>query len=122
MKTSPVSPADLARSVLSVPPLARRADFSIDPAENARLLDHLRAGGVSTFMYGGNANLYNMGVNELRTLAELLVKLARDSDWVIPSVGSDFGKALDQAAMLHDFPFPTIMALPHKAQSTPAGV
>ena len=32
------------------------------PAQNARLLEHLRSGGVRTFMYGGNANLYNMGV------------------------------------------------------------
>jgi len=27
MKTSPVTPADLARSVIAVPPLARRADL-----------------------------------------------------------------------------------------------
>jgi 4-hydroxy-tetrahydrodipicolinate synthase len=122
MKTTPITAADLARSVLSVPPLARRADFTIDPAENARLLDHLRSGGISTFMYGGNANLYNIGVTELRGLAELLLKLARDTDWIIPSVGSDYGKALDQVTMLRELPFPTVMVLPHKAQSTPAGV
>jgi dihydrodipicolinate synthase/N-acetylneuraminate lyase len=122
MKTTPVTPADLAKSVLSVPPLARRADLTIDPAENARLLDHLRSGGVSTFMYGGNANLYNIGVSELGTLAELLVKLSRDGDWFVPSVGSDFGKACDQVAVMREFPFPTVMVLPHKAQSTPAGV
>jgi len=122
MKTSAMTPADLAASVLSVPPLARRADLTIDPAQNARLLDHLRGGGVRTFMYGGNANLYNMGVSELRTLAELLIKLSRDGDWMIPAVGSDFGKARDQLTMLRDDPFPTAMLLPHKAQSTPAGV
>jgi dihydrodipicolinate synthase/N-acetylneuraminate lyase len=122
MKTTPVTPADLAASVLSVPPLARRADFAIDKAENARLLNHLRGGGVRTFMYGGNANLYNIGQSELRALAEMLIELARDDDWIIPSVGSDFGKALDQVAMLRDLPFPTVMLLPHKAQSTPAGV
>ena len=122
MKTSAITPADLAASVLSVPPLARRADLTIDPAQNARLLDHLRGGGVRTFMYGGNANLYNMGVSELRTLAELLIKLSRDGDWMIPAVGSDFGKARDQLTMLRDHPFPTAMLLPHKAQSTPAGV
>ncbi len=122
MKTSPVTPADLAASVLSVPPLARRADFSIDATQNALLLDHLRSGGVRTFMYGGNANLYNMGASDLRTLAELLIKLSRDGDWMIPSVGSDYGKARDQLVMLRDYPFPTAMVLPHKAQSTPAGV
>ncbi|MGC1693853.1 MAG: dihydrodipicolinate synthase family protein [Pseudolabrys sp.] len=122
MKTTPVSPADLAASVLSVPPLARRADLTIDPVQNGRLLDHLRSGGVRTFMYGGNANLYNMGVSDLRALCDLLIKLAHDGDWMIPSVGSDYGKAHDQLRMLRDYPFPTAMVLPHKAQSTPAGV
>ena len=122
MKTTPISPADLAASVLSVPPLARRADLTMDPVQNGRLLDHLRSGGVRTFMYGGNANLYNMGVSDLRALCDLLIGLARDGDWMIPSVGSDYGKAHDQLRLLRDYPFPTAMVLPHKAQSTPAGV
>jgi dihydrodipicolinate synthase/N-acetylneuraminate lyase len=122
MKTTPITPADLAASVLSVPPLARNANFALDKAENVKLLNHLRGGGVKTFMYGGNANLYNIGVSELRSLAEMLLEIARDDDWVIPSVGSDFGKAMDQVAVMRDLPFPTVMLLPHKAQSTPAGV
>jgi 4-hydroxy-tetrahydrodipicolinate synthase len=122
MKTTPVSSTDIAASVLSVPPLARRADLAIDPLQNGRLLDHLRSGGVRTFMYGGNANLYNMGVSDLRALCDLLIKLARDGDWMIPSVGSDYGKAHDQLRLLREYPFPTAMVLPHKAQSTPAGV
>ncbi len=122
MKTTPVTPADLAASVLSVPPLARNVNFAIDKAENAKLLNHLRGGGVRTFMYGGNANLYNIGVTELRSLSEMLIDLARDDDWMIPSVGSDFGKAMDQVAVMRALPFPTVMLLPHKAQSTPAGV
>jgi len=73
-------------------------------------------------MYGGNANLYNMGVSDLRMLCDLLIKLAHDSDWMIPSVGSDYGKSHDQLRLLRDYPFPTAMVLPHKAQSTPAGV
>jgi dihydrodipicolinate synthase/N-acetylneuraminate lyase len=122
MKTTPVTPADLAASVLSVPPLARNANYAIDKAENAKLLNHLRGGGVRTFMYGGNANLYNIGVTELRSLAEMLIDLGHDDDWIIPSVGSDFGKAMDQIAVMRDLPFRTVMLLPHKAQSTPAGV
>jgi len=93
VKTSPVTEADLRASVLSVPPLARKADLSIDREQNARLLAHLRAGGISTFMYGGNANLYNIAPSEFVTLCELLIELSQDSDWMIPSVGSDFGKA-----------------------------
>ena len=122
MKTTPVSPADLAASVLSVPPLARKSDMTIDAKQNARLLDHLRGGGVRTFMYGGNANLYNMGVSELATLAELLIELSRDGDWMVPSVGSDYGKAHDQLKMLRDYPFPTAMVLPNRFPATPAGI
>jgi dihydrodipicolinate synthase/N-acetylneuraminate lyase len=108
--------------VLSVPPLARRADLTLDPAQNGRLLDHLRSGGVRTFMYGGNANLYNMGLSELRALCDLLIGLARDGDWMIPSVGSDYGKAHDQLRMLREYSFPTAMVLPNRFPSTPAGI
>jgi 4-hydroxy-tetrahydrodipicolinate synthase len=122
VKTSPVIEADLRASVLAVPPLARKADFSIDRDQNARLLAHLRSGGISTFMYGGNANLYNMSVSEFGTLLEMLEALAVDGDWMIPSVGSDFGKALDQVAIAKRFSFPTVMALPHRFPATPAGI
>jgi 4-hydroxy-tetrahydrodipicolinate synthase len=122
VKTSPVAEADLRASVLSVPPLARKPDYAIDREQNARLLAHLRSGGISTFMYGGNANLYNMSVSEFGVLLELLEALAADGDWMIPSVGSDFGKALDQVAVARRFPFPTVMALPHRFPATPAGV
>ncbi|MGI8527585.1 MAG: dihydrodipicolinate synthase family protein [Pseudolabrys sp.] len=122
MKTTAITPADLAASVLAVPPLARRADLTIDAAQNGQLLDHLRSGGVRTFMYGGNANLYNMAITELRTLCEMLIKLSRDGDWIVPSVGSDYGKAQEQLRMLREFPFPTAMVLPNRFPSTPAGV
>src|SRR6186713_1268247 len=95
MKTTKITKADIESSILSVPPLARRADHSIDREGNARILAHLRSGGVKTFMYGGNANLYNIAPSEFVTLCELLIELSQDSDWMIPSVGSDFGKAQD---------------------------
>ena len=91
MKTTKITKADIESSVLSVPPLARRADYSIDCDGNARILAHLRAGGVKTFMYGGNANLYNMAPSEFVTLCELLIELSKDSDWMIPSVGRVIG-------------------------------
>ncbi|HVX99970.1 MAG TPA: dihydrodipicolinate synthase family protein [Pseudorhodoplanes sp.] len=122
MKTGPVTPSDLQASVLSVPPLARRADLTIDRDQNARLLSHLRSGGVRTFMYGGNANLYNIGVSEFGSLLDLLQDLAQDNDWMIPSVGSDFGKAMDQVAIAREYPFPTVMVLPHRFPATPAGI
>jgi len=122
MKTTPVTTNDLTKSVLSVPPLARRADYTIDPAQNERLLNHMRAGGVHTFIFGGNANLYNMGVTEFASLMGLLTSWAHADDWMIPSVGSDYGKAHDQLIVLRDHAFPTAMILPQRFPATPAGV
>ncbi len=122
MKTSAVTKSDIQMSVLSVPPLARRADLTIDREQNAKLLAYLRSGGVRTFMYGGNANLYNMGVTEFGKLLDMLQELAIDGDWMIPSVGSDFGKAMDQVAVAKSHPFPTVMVLPHRFPATPAGI
>jgi dihydrodipicolinate synthase/N-acetylneuraminate lyase len=122
MKTDGVTATDLGRSVISVPPLARRSDLSLDERENGRLLAHLRAGGVSTFMYGGNANLYHMGVNEFGPFLEMLQRLAKADDWLIPSVGGDFGKAMDQVAIARSQPFPTVMVLPQRFPVASAGV
>jgi len=112
---------DLGRSVLAVPPLARNPDLSLNREANARLIHHIEAGGVSTLMYGGNANFYNIGVGEYAGLLDLLLELASPSTWLIPSVGPDYGKMMDQAALLHGRPFPTAMILPMPAASTIAG-
>ncbi|HYZ17589.1 MAG TPA: dihydrodipicolinate synthase family protein [Candidatus Acidoferrum sp.] len=111
----------LRRSVIAVAPLARRSDLTIDRAQNARLLAHLRSGQVRTFMYGGNANLYHMGLTEFTELLALCADLALEGDWFIPSVGSDYGKALDQLRILRSAMFPTAMVLPHRFPSTPSG-
>ena len=94
-----------------MPPLCRRADFSLCREQNIRLLAHLRSRGVSTFMYGGNANLYHMAPSEFMRFAALIQDIADDADWIIPSVGSDFGKASDQLAFLRSEAFPTAMVL-----------
>ena len=98
MKTSPVTPADLSASVLSVPPLARKADLSLNPDANRALIRHLEAGGVRTLMYGGNANFYNIGRLRIRRRSlDFLAEAAGKDTWVIPSAGPDFGKLMDQA-------------------------
>lgn len=122
MKTDAVTPADLAASVIAVPPLARVRNGAPAIAENRRLLDWLASGGVSTFMYGGNANLYNVGLIEYPLILELLNDVAPRGSWVIPAIGPDFGKALDQVAILRTFDFPTAMALPMASATRPAGV
>lgn len=113
---------DLARSVLAVPPLARNADLSLNRAANAALVRHIRQGGVSTLMYGGNANFYNIGLGGYDALLQMLLELADPGTWVIPSAGPDFGKMMDQVEVLRGLPFPTAMLLPASGASTVAGV
>ncbi|PXW22877.1 Dihydrodipicolinate synthase/N-acetylneuraminate lyase [Paraburkholderia caballeronis] len=122
MKTTPLTPADLRASVLAVPPLARRPDGTPDDAGNRRLLAHLRSGGITTYMYGGNANFYNLGVAEFGRVLDTLTPLLEASDWLIPSIGADFGKAAEQIALLRERAFPTAMVLPLRFPATPAGV
>lgn len=123
MKTSAVTPADLAGSVLAVPPIARRADLTLDAAANAALVRHLEAGGVTTLLYGGNANFYHIGLADFaEALAQLKEAAAADS-WVIPSVGPEYGRLMDQLAVLREHPdYPTVMVLPLAFPATPDGV
>jgi dihydrodipicolinate synthase/N-acetylneuraminate lyase len=112
MKRGPLTPGDLA-GVFAVPPLARRpvAGRPIDFAENDRLVAHMASGGLTRFLYGGNAFLYHLSLAEYEPLVEWLAGFA-DSQRAIPSVGPSFGRALDQAALLRRHRFPCAMALP----------
>lgn len=121
MKTSAVSSADLSRSVLAVPPLARNGDLSLNREANVAMIRHLEQGGVSTLLYGGNANLYNIGLYEYGALLDMLEQTAGAESWVIPSAGPDFGKLLDQAKVLRTRAFPTAMVLPQTFPATPDG-
>ncbi len=112
MKTTPPAPEDFAASVLAVPPLARRADLSLDRAANAALIRHLEAGGIRTLMYGGNANFYHVGMYEFGAILDMVAELAAPTTWVIPSIGPDYGKMIDQAQALRATAFPTAMVLP----------
>lgn len=120
MKTTPVTPADLSASVLSVPPLARRADLTLDP--EAALIGHLQDGGVRTLMYGGNANFYHLPASEYAATLDFLAEAAGPDTWVIPSAGADYGKLMDHAAILRTRNFPTAMALPFGNPSNDGGV
>lgn len=123
MKTTPVNaPADLRSSVIAVPPLCRNADLSLNREENAKLVNHMRAGGITTMLYGGNANLYNIAPSEYPALLTMLREISPEDVWMVPSVGPMYGTAMDQAAMLKDFDFPTAMLLPTLFPSKPAGV
>jgi len=122
MKTTPVTPADLSASVISVPPLSRNSDLSLNGAENAKIAQHLVAGGVTTLLYGGNAVLYHISLGEYPELLSMLAAIAPAGSLVIPSVGPGYGLMLDQARVLREFAFPTAMVLPQKEITTSDGI
>jgi dihydrodipicolinate synthase/N-acetylneuraminate lyase len=114
--------ADLKKTVVAVPPLARNPDLTLNRAANAALIRHLEAGGIRTLMYGGNANFYNIGLYEYASVVDQLLELTSPGTWVIPSVGPDFGKMMDQAEVLRGRSFSTAMILPASAAFTQSGV
>ncbi len=116
------SPADLRRSVISVPPLCRDAHSKVCATENAKLIKHIEAGGVNTLLYGGNANFYNLSLAEYESVLDLLEASAAADTWIIPAVGPYYGNMMDQAAILARKNFPTAMLLPTMAVSKPEGV
>ncbi len=121
MQTTPVNADTLTRSVVAVPPLARHDDLSINREANVALVRHIESGGVSTLLYGGNANLYNIAVSEYAKLLDFLSEAVSDDTLVIPSVGPDYGKMMDQADVLRGRDFPTAMVLPAAFGATPSG-
>ena len=122
MKTSTVTPDDLHRSVIAVPPLARNSDYTINREANTALVRYLESGGVSTILYGGNANLYNARPSEYAQILSTVQDAAGADTLVIPSVGPSYGVLMDQAEVLRDFGFPTVMVLPSGDLTTSEGV
>ena len=122
MKTSPLLLDEFGASVLAVPPLARRADLSLDAKQNLKLIRHIEAGGHRTLLYGGNANLYHCSVQDFGQLLDMLADIAADTTRVIPAIGPDFGKMMDQARLLRGTQYRTAMVLPMLGFTTPAGV
>jgi dihydrodipicolinate synthase/N-acetylneuraminate lyase len=93
-----------------------------DAAENAKLVRHIEAGGVSTLLYGGNANFYNIALSEYEAVLDQLEAAAAPDTLIVPSIGPYFGTAMDQAGILAGKGFPTAMLLPTVAVSSPEGV
>lgn len=122
MKTTPVTAPDLRASVLAVPPLARHANLEVNREAQSALVRHLEDGGVRTLMYGGNANFYHLPTSEYAATLDLIAESAGKDTWVIPSAGADYGKLVDQAAILRTRGFPTAMALPFGKPSNDSGV
>ncbi len=122
MKTSPVTIADITGSLMSVPPLARNGDLSLNLEENRKLLRHIEAAGVTSHLYGGNANFYAVSQRMFEETLEMLAHVAGEESWIIPSVGPDYGKLMDQAGVAKHSRFPTFINLPQAFGTTPDGV
>lgn len=122
MRTMAVTPEVLAKSVIAVPPLARDAAGRICNHQNTRIIQYLEAGGISTLLYGGNAVFYHLRPSEYAAALNVLVENTMIDTVVIPSVGPSYGMMMDQADVLKDYPFPTVMILPQKEIADEQGI
>ena len=122
MQTRSITPADLARSVIAVPPMARDRNLKFDHEENKKLIRHIEAGRVTTLLYGGNANFYHIAPSEYESVLGELAGIAGPDTLVVPSAGPAYGVMMDQADILKDTAYPTVMVLPHQGITTSDGV
>jgi len=122
MQTTPVTPADLSRSVIAVPPLARDRNWKFHRGENEKIVRHIEAGGVDILLYGGNANFYHTAPSEYEQILGELSSIAAPETLVIPSVGPAYGTMMDQAEIIRGTAYPTVMVLPHQGLTTSEGV
>jgi 4-hydroxy-tetrahydrodipicolinate synthase len=99
--------------VYAVPPLPRRPDgrrsLDFDAAES--IARHVEAGGITRYLYGGNAFLYHITLEEYEALLGWLATFAT-TRWAIPSIGPSFGRAMDQVRLLRRHSFRCVMMLP----------
>jgi len=110
-RSSPVR-SDL-EGVFAVPPLARNSDStrSLNLEESQRIVDHIAGDGITRLLYGGNAFLYHISLDEYAEMLEWGASLSDDL-WIIPGAGPSFGRAIDQAPLLRKHGFPCVMILP----------
>jgi dihydrodipicolinate synthase/N-acetylneuraminate lyase len=122
MKTTEVSLTEL-QGVFSVPPLARRraAGRTLDWEQNEKIVRHIASGGITRFLYGGNAFLYHITLAEYGALLDWLAGF-NEEWWMIPSLGPSYGRAIDQAALLRKHKFPCAMMLPCSDPRDAAGL
>lgn len=107
---------------MSVPPLARASNGDLDSDANGAIMAHMAAGGVTTFLYGGNALAHHWPMSRYGAWWDALVRAAPPGAWMIPSVGPDGGKLLDQAEVLGLRDVPVALLLPMAPPYTADGM
>jgi dihydrodipicolinate synthase/N-acetylneuraminate lyase len=99
--------------IYAVPPLPRKADgarsLDFDAAEI--IASHIAAGGITRYLYGGNAFVYHVTLDEYEDLLGWLDAFP-SARYPIPSLGPSFGRAMDQARLLRRHSFSCAMMLP----------
>jgi len=122
MRTSPITRDDL-QGVFPVPPLARRPDpqRALDFGASRQIVDHLASAGMTRLLFGGNAFLYHLSLQEYEQLLAWLKGLP-DHLWCIPSAGPSYGRLMDQAPLLRRQGFPCVMVLPCNDPRDAAGL
>ena len=117
-----LSPADYARSVVAVPPIALTPDGAVAREANRALMAHIAEGGIRTLLYGGNANLYHYGAALLREALAVLTEGRPDDTTLVFSIGPDFGKAMDQVEDVRRAGIANVMLLPMAFPADATGV
>ena len=109
--------------IYSVPPLPRKADArrTLDFDEAERVASHIESGGITRFLYGGNAFLYHITSSEFEAVLDWLSGFG-PARWPIPSIGPSYGRAIDQACLLRRHAFRTAMLLPCGDPRDPRGM
>ena len=121
MKTTSVINEDIARSVWAVPPIALGSENDPLTKPNVKLVKHIEAGGVETILWGGNANIYGMTSTTFAAMVEAIPDWVASGTWAIPSVGPDYGKLMEHAAILRSTAYPAAMLLPYAGPRNTAG-
>jgi dihydrodipicolinate synthase/N-acetylneuraminate lyase len=109
--------------IYPVPPLARRNDArrSLNFPENEKLFRYLKDGGITRFVYGGNAFIYQITMAEYTELTHWLGGLASQAV-IVPAVGPSYGRAMDQAPLIRKYKFPSVLVLPTADPRDAAGL
>lgn len=122
MWTAKITADRLASSVIAVPPMARNAQGVLCRHNNEKIIRWIEAGGVTTFLYGGNAVFYHMRLSEYADALTIIAESAAPTSLMIPSVGPTYGIMMDQVEILNQFDFPTVMILPQKEIADEKGI
>lgn len=99
MPRTPLSADEFRATVVAAPPLAMTAEHRVAVDANVALLRHIATGGIGIVLYGENANLYHFTQAQYAEAVEMMTGAQADLR-IIPAIGPDLGKMLDQAALI----------------------